>query len=50
MQITDQISITPALFWLSRPQGQYTINYGPGTNDKGTLSTLGYLVQAAFRF
>jgi hypothetical protein len=50
MQITDQISITPALFWLSRPQGQYTINYGPGTDDKGTLSALGYLVQAAFRF
>jgi len=50
MQITDQISITPAIFWLSRPRGQYTINFGPGTDDKGTLSTLGYLVQAAFRF
>ncbi len=50
MQLTDQIAITPAIFWLSRPLGQYTINYGPGTNDSGSLSSLGYLVQATFRF
>ncbi|MFN9635996.1 MAG: iron uptake porin [Synechococcaceae cyanobacterium] len=50
MQVTDQISITPGIFWLSRPLGQYTINYGPGTDNNGTLSTLGYVVQAAFQF
>jgi hypothetical protein len=50
MQVTDQIAITPAIFWFSRPLGMYTLNYGPGTDNKGTLSTLGYLVQATFRF
>jgi hypothetical protein len=50
MQVTDQISVTPAIFWLSRPLGQYTFNSGPGTDHTGTLSALGYLVQAAFRF
>jgi hypothetical protein len=49
-QVTDHLAVTPAIFWLSRPLGQYTIDYGPGTNNKGTLSTLGYLVQATFRF
>jgi carbohydrate-selective porin OprB len=50
VQISDAITITPAIFWFSRPQGQYTLNYGPGTDNKGTLSTLGYLVQTTFRF
>ncbi len=50
MQLTDQIAITPALFWLNRPLGQYTINDGPGSKDSGSLSSLGYLVQATFRF
>jgi hypothetical protein len=50
MPLSDRITITPALFWFSRPQGQYTLNYGPGTDNKGTLSTLGALVQTTFRF
>jgi hypothetical protein len=50
MQVTDQIAITPAIFWFSRPLGQYTLNYGPGTDSKGTLSSLGYLVQGTLRF
>ena len=49
-QVSDAISITPAIFWFSRPLGQYTLNYGPGTDNKGTLSTLGGLVQTTFRF
>jgi hypothetical protein len=50
MQITDQITVTPSVFWLSRPLGQYTLDYGPGKRDKGTLSTVGYLVQTTLRF
>jgi hypothetical protein len=42
--------VTPALFWLARPLGQYTLNSGPGTNNKGTLNALGYLLQTTFRF
>ncbi len=50
LQVTDNIAVTPAVFWFNRPQGQYTLNYGPGTNDRGTLSSFGYLVQTTFRF
>ena len=50
IQVTDNIAVTPSLFWLSRPLGQYTFNYGPGTQDKGTFSAMGYLVQTTFRF
>jgi hypothetical protein len=50
LQIADQVADTPSLFWLHRPLGQYTIYYRPGTNESGSLSTLGYLVQVMFRF
>ncbi|MFO7630110.1 MAG: iron uptake porin [Prochlorococcaceae cyanobacterium] len=50
MAISDRITITPALFWFSRPQGQYTLNYGPGTDNRGSLSSLGGLIQSTFRF
>jgi hypothetical protein len=49
-QVSDNIAVTPSLFWFSRPQGQYTLNYGPGTDNQGTLSTLGALVQTTFKF
>ncbi|MFM7312339.1 MAG: iron uptake porin [Cyanobium sp.] len=42
-QVTDNISITPALFYLSRPNGQYTAN-------GETNSVFGGLVQTQFRF
>ncbi len=42
-QVTDNISVTPAMFYLSRPLGQLT---GNGS----TFSTLGGLVQTTFRF
>lgn len=42
-QVTDNISVTPAIFYLSRPLGQLT-----GNGD--TFNTLGYLVQTTFRF
>jgi hypothetical protein len=42
-QVTDNISITPALFYLSRPNGQYT------AYDK-TNNVFGGLVQTRFKF
>ena len=42
-QVTDNISVTPALFYLSRPLGQDTM---PGT----TFRQLGGLVKTSFRF
>ncbi|MCP9834692.1 MULTISPECIES: iron uptake porin [unclassified Cyanobium] len=42
-QVTDNISVTPALFYLSRPLGQDTT---PGT----TFRQLGGLVKTTFRF
>ena len=42
-QLTDQISLTPALFYLSRPLGQLT----PAGQ---TLNQLGALLKTSFRF
>jgi hypothetical protein len=50
-QVTDNISVTPALFYLSRPFGQQTGD-GPTTGGTGakTFSTLGGLVTTTFKF
>ena len=42
-QVTDNISITPALFYLSRPNGQYTAN-------GETNNVFGGLIQTQFKF
>jgi len=42
-QVTDHISITPALFYLSRPNGQYTAN-------GETNNVFGGLIQTQFKF
>ena len=42
-QVTDNISVTPAVFYLSRPGGQYT---APGE----TSNVFGALVQTQFKF
>ncbi|MFM7085981.1 MAG: iron uptake porin [Cyanobium sp.] len=42
-QVTDNISVTPAIFYLSRPNGQYT------QADK-TNNVFGGLIQTQFRF
>ncbi|KAF0652978.1 S-layer protein, partial [Cyanobium sp. Copco_Reservoir_LC18] len=42
-QVTDNISVTPALFYLSRPNGQFT-------TAGQSSSVLGGLVQTQFRF
>jgi hypothetical protein len=52
-QVTDNISITPAIFYLSRPLGQYTYNYsfgGGGRDRDKDFSVLGGLVQTTFKF
>ena len=43
MQISDNISVTPAVFYLSRPNGQYTAN-------GETNNVFGALVQTQFKF
>jgi|LakMenEpi03Aug12_release.lakeMendotaPanAssembly.Ray.scaffolds.fasta_scaffold01280_39 hypothetical protein len=42
-QVTDNISVTPALFYLSRPNGQYTAN-------GETNTVFGGLIQTQFKF
>jgi hypothetical protein len=47
-QVTDNISVTPALFYLSRPFGEATTFTSNGRNN--TLSQLGGLVKTSFKF
>ena len=42
-QVTDNIAITPGVFWLSRPYGELT------PNDK-SVGIFGGLVQTVFKF
>jgi hypothetical protein len=51
-QVTDNISVTPALFWLSRPLGALTDGIGSdGSVDRSTnFGILGGLVQTTIRF
>ena len=57
-QVTDNISVTPALFYLSRPQGQRTMalngGFGPDGEPVGdkdnTFSNFGGLVKTTFKF
>ena len=51
-QVTDNISVTPAIFWLSRPLGVLTntLNLDGTTDRSNTFGVLGGLVQTTFRF
>jgi hypothetical protein len=49
-QVTNNISITPALFYLSRPNGQYTASPGVPTTNGSTNNAFGGLVQTQFKF
>jgi hypothetical protein len=42
-QVSDNIAVTPSIFWLSRPQGELT-----GNGD--TFNSFGYLIQTTFKF
>ncbi|WP_115121107.1 iron uptake porin, partial [Synechococcus sp. UW105] len=51
-KVTDNIAITPSVFYLSRPMGQYTNNLvkkGGGGYD-GQFNVFGGLVQTTFKF
>ena len=50
-QVSDNISVTPAIFYLSRPFGENTgtsYKYGGLGND--SFGTIGYLLQTSFKF
>ena len=50
-QVTDNIAITPSLFYLSRPMGQYTSNLvKDGNGYDGQFNVFGGLVQTTFKF
>jgi hypothetical protein len=46
-QVTDNIQITPAIYWLSRPYGDNTQNVN---GDYKSLGVFGGLVQTTFKF
>ena len=49
-QVTDNISVTPGLFYLSRPLGGNTaMNVNGGANN-GYFSSFGYLIKTTFKF
>ena len=47
-QVTDNISVTPAIFYLSQPSGQAATSQANG--GYGTFSSFGYLVKTTFKF
>ncbi|NMO84863.1 MULTISPECIES: iron uptake porin, partial [Prochlorococcus] len=52
-QVTDNISVTPAVYYLSRPLGDLTAGGGPvfgGGRDDDTFSNFGGLVRTTFKF
>lgn len=52
-QVTDNISVTPAVFYLSRPLGDITDGDGPvfgGGRGDDTFNNFGGLVKTTFRF
>ena len=50
-QVTDNIAITPSVFYLSRPMGQYTNNLVMnGEGYDGQFNIFGGLVQTTFKF
>jgi carbohydrate-selective porin OprB len=48
-QVTDNISVTPALYYLSVPFGQLQKGQGSGTNGDG-FDNFGGLVKTTFKF
>ena len=50
-QVTDNISVTPAIFYVSRPFGELTgVNSKTGGTGAEQFNTFGYLVKTSFRF
>jgi carbohydrate-selective porin OprB len=42
-QVSDNIAVTPAIFYLSRPQGE-------ATGNGNSFDSFGYLIQTTFKF
>ena len=42
-QVSDNIAVTPAIFYLSRPQGQ-------ATGNGNSFDSFGYVLQTTFKF
>ena len=50
-QVTDNIAVTPAVFYLSRPYGELTgTSNAYGSKGGDSFNTFGYLVKTTFRF
>ena len=50
-QVTDNIAVTPAVFYVSRPFGELTgLNDDYGGTGAERFNTFGYLVKTTFRF
>ena len=49
-QVTDNISVTPAVFYLSRPLGFNTNGFAGSGDREGTFNNFGGLVKTTFRF
>ncbi|MEB3332335.1 MAG: iron uptake porin [Synechococcaceae cyanobacterium] len=49
-QVTDNISVTPAIFYLSQPLGQLTPSSDFNGNNMGSLNNFGGLVKTTFKF
>ena len=51
IQVSDNITVTPAIYYLSRPFGHDTDTRGPDANSReNRLSNLGALVKTTFKF
>jgi len=49
-QVTDNITVTPGLFYLSKPLGQATPNTAAVGTAQGFFNTFGYLIKTTFKF
>jgi hypothetical protein len=53
IQATDNISVTPGIFYLSRPLGGLTTGNSTGVSNAGAgsyFSSFGYLIKTTFKF
>jgi len=49
-QVTDNISVTPGFFYLSKPMGQLTPATARNSTAAGTFDSFGYLIKTTFKF
>jgi len=49
-QVTDNISVTPALYYLSNPLGQLGWDLNGRQNDSAPLTNFGGIIKTTFKF